>query len=110
MYSSITFSDRAPAGRHRNQLRIILTIVLLLLPVFAQDPVAVDPQHDKIEYEDAKVRVIRFTLAPGEKSAMHDHPEMIIVNLTNARARMISPDGEVQELDLHAGDTLHREP
>ncbi|MCU1306853.1 MAG: putative hydrolase [Acidobacteriaceae bacterium] len=91
-------------------MRIILTIFLLLLPVFAQDPVAIDHQHNKVEYEDAKVRVIRFTLAPGEKSPMHDHPEMLVVNLTNARIRMTSANGDVQDLDFHAGEVLHRAP
>jgi pimeloyl-ACP methyl ester carboxylesterase/quercetin dioxygenase-like cupin family protein len=91
-------------------LRIIITIFSLLLATFAQDPVAVDPQHNKVEYEDAKIRVIRFTLAPGEKSAMHDHPEMLVVNLTNAQVRITSANGEVQDIDFHAGEVLHRGP
>ncbi|MCU1311740.1 MAG: putative hydrolase [Candidatus Angelobacter sp.] len=91
-------------------MRIIITIFSLLLATFAQDPVAVDPQHNKVEYEDAKIRVIRFTLAPGEKSAMHDHPEMLVVNLTNAQVRITSANGEVQDIDFHAGEVLHRGP
>jgi pimeloyl-ACP methyl ester carboxylesterase/quercetin dioxygenase-like cupin family protein len=91
-------------------LRIIITFFLLLTPVFAQDPVAVDPQHNKIEYEDSKIRVIRFTLAPGEKSPMHEHPEMLVVNLTNARIRITSANGDVQDIDFHPGEVLHRAP
>ncbi|MCU1287121.1 MAG: hypothetical protein JWO13_3471 [Acidobacteriales bacterium] len=76
----------------------------------AQDPVAVDPQHNKIEYEDAKIRVVRYTLAPGEKSAMHEHPEMLVVNLSNARIRITDSTGNVQDIDFHAGEVLHRGP
>lgn len=80
------------------------------LPLFAQDPIATDPKHNKVEYEDAKVRVVRFTLPPGEKSPMHEHPEMLFVILTNAHVRMTSANGEVQDLDFHAGEVIHRGP
>jgi pimeloyl-ACP methyl ester carboxylesterase/quercetin dioxygenase-like cupin family protein len=91
-------------------IRALTFLLLTALPLVAQDPVAVDPQHNKIEYEDSKVRVIRYTLAPGEKSPMHEHPEMLVVNLTNARIRITSANVEVQDLDFRPGEVLHRAP
>src|SRR5687767_3027089 len=43
------------------------------LPVTALDPVAVDPQHYKVELENEFVRVLRVSFGPGEKGARHEH-------------------------------------
>ena len=45
----------------------------------AQDPVAVAPGQYKVEFEDDDVRVLRVVYAPGEKSAMHEHPDSVAV-------------------------------
>ena len=34
-------------------------------PCLAQDPVAVDPAHHKIEFENDQVRVLRIVFPPG---------------------------------------------
>ena len=43
------------------------------LPVTALDPVKVDPQHYKVEFENEYVRVMRVTFGAGEKGAQHQH-------------------------------------
>jgi len=47
------------------------------------DPVKVDPKHYKVEFENASVRVLRISYAPGEKSVMHYHPNAVAVYLTD---------------------------
>jgi hypothetical protein len=42
-------------------------------PVTKLDPVAVDPQHYKVDLENEFVRVLRVTFGPGEKGARHEH-------------------------------------
>jgi quercetin dioxygenase-like cupin family protein len=42
-------------------------------PVTTLDPVAVDPQHYKVEFENESVRVLRVHFGPGEKGARHEH-------------------------------------
>jgi uncharacterized RmlC-like cupin family protein len=42
-------------------------------PVTTLDPVAVDPEHYKVELENEFVRVLRVHLGPGERSARHEH-------------------------------------
>lgn len=64
---------------------------------FAQDAVKVDPAHYKVEYENAKVRVLRFHYAPGEKSVMHSHPDAVAVFLTDGKVRFTLPDGKTQD-------------
>ena len=46
-------------------------VLLMALPVGAQDAVAVDPAHHKVEFENDQVRVLRVTIAPGEKTPTH---------------------------------------
>ena len=43
------------------------------LPVTKLDPVAVDPQHYLVVFENEFVRVLRVHLGPGEKGAIHEH-------------------------------------
>jgi quercetin dioxygenase-like cupin family protein len=43
------------------------------LPVTTLDPVAVDPQHYSVVFENAHVRVLRVRFGPGETGARHEH-------------------------------------
>ncbi len=43
------------------------------LPATALDPVAVDPEHYKVDFENEFVRVLRVSFGPGEKGARHEH-------------------------------------
>src|SRR3954471_23344279 len=74
------------------------------------DPVRVDPRHFKVEYEDAKVRVLRFRLLPGEKSPMAEHPGRSLVSLTNSKRRTLSCTGEVRDFEFQAGQAVHVGP
>jgi quercetin dioxygenase-like cupin family protein len=69
----------------------------------AADPLKVDPKHYKVEFENEKVRVLRITYAPGEKSVMHYHPDSVAVNLNDDKIRMTTPDGKSQATPAKAG-------
>jgi quercetin dioxygenase-like cupin family protein len=71
------------------------------------DPVRVDPQHYKVEFENERVRVVRIKYEPGEKSVMHSHPESITVFLTDAHAKFTYPDGRSEDIDANAGTVQH---
>lgn len=72
----------------------------------AQDPVLVDPKHYKVEFENDKVRVLRITYAPGEKSIMHGHPNAVAVFLGDAGAKFTYPDGKTEEVEVKAGQAM----
>ncbi len=92
--------------------------VLFLVAVFsvaaftakAQDPVKVDPKHNKVEFENAQVRVLRFTVGPHEKSPMHEHPANIVVFLTDAHVKFTYPDGKTEERHGKAGQVIWNAP
>jgi quercetin dioxygenase-like cupin family protein len=83
-------------------------LLLASAPEFAmaQDAVAVAPKQYKVEFEDEEVRVLRVVYAPGEKSAMHEHPDSVAVYITGGRIRITLPDGRVGEPRVPPGATM----
>jgi hypothetical protein len=78
-------------------------LCLVAAPALAQDPVKVDPQHYKVEIENAQVRVLRVHYGPHEKSVMHDHPDLVVIPLTDAQVKFTMPDGKTETRQLKAG-------
>ena len=68
------------------------------------DPVSVDAQHYKIELENEKVRVLRISYGPRERSEMHSHPNSVAVFLTGVNARFTFPDGTTEDISGGAGE------
>jgi quercetin dioxygenase-like cupin family protein len=73
------------------------------------DPVKADPKHYKVEFENDKVRVLRISYGPNEKSEMHSHPDSIAIFLTDQRSRHTYPDGKSEELGGKAGEVMYME-
>ncbi len=71
-----------------------------------QDPVQVDPKHYKVELENDRVRVLRISYGPGEKSVMHGHPALVGVFLTDGHFRFTYPDGKTEEIEGKAGQVM----
>jgi hypothetical protein len=59
-----------------------------------------------VEFENEKVRVLRISYGPNEKSVMHGHPDGVAVALKDAHIRMHLPDGNTEDMDLKAGAVL----
>ena len=72
---------------------------------FAQDATKVDSTHYKVEFENDQVRVIRISYGPGEKSVMHEHPDGVLVFLTDQNVKFTYPDGKTEEITAKAGET-----
>jgi quercetin dioxygenase-like cupin family protein len=89
---------------HRTSL-LIAVLALLAATAFAQDPVKVDPQHYKVESENAQVRVLRIHYGPHEKSPMHYHPNAVAVFLTDGHVKFGLPGGKTQDATFKAGET-----
>jgi quercetin dioxygenase-like cupin family protein len=80
--------------------RLFCALVLCLLPNFAQaqDATKVAPEHYKMHFENEWVQVVDIHYGPHERSAMHDHPAGVVVNLTTGHLR-------VQEVYSLAGES-----
>ena len=74
------------------------------------DPVKLSPRYYKVPIDNEFVRVLEYTLKPGQKEPMHSHPCGVVYYLTGARFRTISADGKTSESDTTAGTILWRDP
>ena len=70
----------------------------------AQDVVKVAPEHNKIILENADVRVIENTLAPGEKDAMHTHPSGWYYVTKPGTMKIVFADGKAATWEAKEGE------
>src|SRR5213593_3831601 len=79
-------------------------VCLVAASARAQDPVKVDAKHYKVEFENARVRVLRIHYGPHEKSVMHYHPATVAVFLTDVHGQFTYPNGKSEEAQGKAGE------
>lgn len=82
-----------------------LFVFVLSTAAFAQDPVKVDGNHYKVEFENDQVRVLRVKVGAGEKSIMHQHPDAVAIFLTDVNGKFTFPDGKSEPVTSKAGET-----
>jgi hypothetical protein len=71
-------------------------------PVTKLDPVAVDPQHYKVDFENEFVRVLRVHFGPGEKGATHEHILNRVVFYVNDQPNAKADDVRMSGAATHA--------
>jgi uncharacterized RmlC-like cupin family protein len=70
------------------------------------DPLKVDPQDYKLEFENSQVRVIRVHMAPHRQVPLHEHTlNRVVIYLSDQNGRMTQPDGKVDTAVHKAGET-----
>ena len=93
-FHALLFELKAPAGRaHRGGGG-------------GADPAATDPAHFKVLLDNAHVRVLDFNAAPGEKIAMHWHPDYITYNFDGGKTTFTYPKGKPVVADSKPGDVV----
>ena len=80
--------------------------LLLLCATFAQgqDAVKVAPSHYKVRTENAHVRVIENTLAPGERDPMHTHPAGWFYVTRPGTMKVVHADGKTTLWEAKEGE------
>jgi len=84
-----------------------LPVLVCLLGVnagLAQDPTKVEPKHYRLAFENEHVQVIYVHYGPHEKSAMHDHPAGVVVNISDGHLKFTDQHGNVQEVSSKHGE------
>jgi steroid delta-isomerase-like uncharacterized protein len=76
--------------------------VLPPAPPLENDPIVTDPDHYSLVFENERVRAIRISYGPGEKSVMHDHRSGVLVSFDNSTGKMTLPDGSVIDSNTEA--------
>lgn len=80
-------------GRWQFTVLLALATVGPVSAAADQDLVAVAPELAKVEYEDARVRVVRLRIPAHTSVLAHDRRRRIVVSLTANYVRLTSPDG-----------------
>ena len=75
-------------------------------PIPGADPTQVDSNHYQVALENDKIRVLRISYGPGERSVMHGHPPSLALLTTNAQIRFTFPDGRSEDLKASVGDVV----
>ena len=91
----------------RERVSIVSLVLLCIAPVLAQDPVQVASTHYKVVFENPSVRVLRIDYAPGSKSAMHQHPDAIVIPLAASKVRFSTPDGKFTDAELASESAMY---
>jgi quercetin dioxygenase-like cupin family protein len=81
-------------------LKFAVLFAALPLAAAAQDAVKVDSTHYKLLLDNASVRVLKISYAPGTKSTMHSHPDAMLVPLADSNVRFTMPDGKTQDMQV----------
>jgi len=76
-------------------------------PAGSPDPVAVDPEHHKIEFENEQIRVLREHREPGDLP-QHGHPDSVQVLLTDSNVILTTVAGKTQSIAGKAGEVRWR--
>ena len=87
----------------------VATLVATGTMVLAEDAVTAAGDQYSVEFENERVRVLRGTYAPGEKSAMHEHPKAVAIQLTGGELRFTPSGGESVDVVAVAGNATWSE-
>jgi uncharacterized RmlC-like cupin family protein len=72
------------------------------------DPLAIDPAHNKLIFENAQVRVFRSTRNSGDREKWHEHvgAGRAVVLLSDLSARLESANGKFASMNGAPGDAF----
>jgi quercetin dioxygenase-like cupin family protein len=92
-------------------MKLIIAAIMLALPAaaFTQeiDPVSVSPDMYKVLLENENVRVVQYTIDPGQRDQIHTHPPKVSYVLKGGTLRISLGDTSFVSED-HPGETVFR--
>jgi len=97
-------------GRWRFIVLLAFATVGLLSAAAGQDLLAVAPELAKIEYQDARVRVVRLHIPEHASLPTHERPRRVVVSLTANHVLLTRPDGTTSVTRTEAGNIAWSEP
>ena len=83
--------------------RMLLAIPLVVAgsgTAAGQDAVKVSPKNYRVVIDNPSVRVLRVTVPAGGKTAVHSHPESVVIALAASKVRFTGADGKSEDADL----------
>ena len=69
------------------------------------DPVTTNPQFYRVLWENDDVRVLEYNDTPGDETTPHEHPDTVMVTLSDFERRLSTGD-QSREVALAAGSAI----
>jgi hypothetical protein len=92
-----------PGGRHPLRLVYIDLKAIPPLTPFEKDAVRLDAGHNKVLFENDRVRIVRLQFPLGEKGPIVDKRARVIILLNDMHAEVAKPGGAPEPRDGTAG-------
>ncbi len=73
------------------------------------DATVVAPLVYRVVEENDRVRVLEYSVGPGEATELHSHPDHVAITTSAGKFRFTTPDGDSMEIELEAGQALFLE-
>ncbi len=73
------------------------------------DPLKVASNVAGLLLENDRVRVITGTLKPGDKAAMHSHPDHVVYTTKSGKIKLTYPSGNTKDIDMEEGRAMFME-
>ena len=74
------------------------------------DALTASPDNFRLVLENDRVRVLEYTLLPGQKDRRHTHPKRVAHVMLGGKLRVHFPDGRHLDFDEKVGDTSWGDP
>ena len=87
---------------------LVVAVAFTVTSLMAQDPVKAAPQAFKERLNNENVRVLEYTSKPGDKEAMHSHPDITIYFVKGGKYRSTAADGKATDVEVKDGDVVWR--
>ena len=88
---------------------LVAAFIFAATPALAQDPVKAAPQAFKERLNNDKVRVLEYASKPGEKEALHSHPDIVLYVIQGGKFKSTATDGTSKVIEYKTGDVAWRE-
>ena len=72
-----------------------------------EDVMKVASNFYKVLLENDRVRVLVSRSRPGDKAAMHSHPAVVAVGVTDGKFKFTFPDGQSADVELKSGEAMY---
>ena len=91
---------------HLMMIVLLSSLVLSAKFAMAQDPLELAPGIYTLLFENDEVRVCDIHFKPGDKFAMHSHPDHLLYILSPGTIKLSYADGTSKEIDAQTGQVL----
>ena len=76
----------------------------------AVDALIASPDNFRLVFENDRVRVLEYSLLPGQRDHRHTHPRRVAHVIAGGTLRVHFPDGRHMDFEEKAGDTSWGDP